>query len=169
MAARTLLLAALVGLSMPMAFAQEGVRVGHIDSKQALLMLPQRKVAEEKMQRKAAEIDQRIKAMYTEYQETTARLQPQYASMSPVEQAQAQRDIKELEERIEAAQERAENDLEALQRELMEPMIKQVEDAIREVAGTNGFTYIIDVSSGMLLYYDRGEDILPLVKAKLGL
>jgi hypothetical protein len=37
------------------------------------------------------------------------------------------------------------------------------------VADANNFTYIFDTSTGFVLYYDKGEDILPLVKTKLGI
>ena len=45
----------------------------------------------------------------------------------------------------------------------------EIDSSIKEVAEANGFTYILDVSMGTVLYYEAGEDVLPLVKAKLGL
>jgi outer membrane protein len=151
------------------ATAQEGLRIGHINSQQVLLLLPQRKTAEDKIRRKAEEIDGRIKAMMAEYESTMKKLQEEYAGMTPGEQARAQRDLKDLEGRIETAQERAEQDLQALQRELLEPMIRQVQDAVNEVAAAGGFAYILDISQQDVLYFDGGTDIMPQVKAKLGL
>lgn len=52
--------------------------------------------------------------------------------------------------------------------QLVQPLIDKAKKAIEEVAKENGFTYIIDTSSGALLY-SGGEDILPLVKKKLNL
>jgi outer membrane protein len=38
------------------------------------------------------------------------------------------------------------------------------------VARENGFTYIFDLSRGSVIYFsEQSEDILPLVKKKLGL
>lgn len=43
-------------------------------------------------------------------------------------------------------------------------------NAIKEVAKENGFTYIFDMSSGAILFAsETSEDILPLVKKKLGI
>ena len=43
-------------------------------------------------------------------------------------------------------------------------------NAIKEVGKENGFTYVFDLSAGGILYFaDNTEDILPLVKKKLGL
>jgi outer membrane protein len=48
-------------------------------------------------------------------------------------------------------------------------MIRQVQDAVNEVAAAGGFAYILDISQQDVLYFDGGTDIMPQVKAKLGL
>ncbi len=56
------------------------------------------------------------------------------------------------------------------QAEVMQPIIEKAQNAIKEVAKANGFTYVYDIASGVLLYFsDDSEDILPLVKQKLGI
>jgi len=79
------------------------------------------------------------------------------------------REIQELEQRIQAAQEKAQDDLAKQEEELLRPMVERSNLAIREVADTNGFTYIFDTSTGFVLYFDKGVDIMPLVKTKLGI
>ena len=48
-------------------------------------------------------------------------------------------------------------------------MIEKANQAINNVAKENGFTYVFDTASGSLLVFPDGDDILPLVKTKLGL
>ncbi|MBK9539809.1 MAG: OmpH family outer membrane protein [Flavobacteriales bacterium] len=48
-------------------------------------------------------------------------------------------------------------------------MVEKTNQAIKAVAEEGNFTYIFDISAGMVLYYDKGEDILPKVKAKLAI
>jgi outer membrane protein len=48
-------------------------------------------------------------------------------------------------------------------------MVEKTNAAIKEVADANNFIYIFDTSTGFVLYFEKGEDILPLVKAKLGI
>ena len=52
--------------------------------------------------------------------------------------------------------------------ELFQPIFDAAKEAIETVAKENGYTYIIDESVGVLLYAG-GDDILPLVKTKLGI
>ena len=79
------------------------------------------------------------------------------------------REIGELEQRIQDAQEKAQEDLAKQEEELLKPMVEKTNQAIKAVAEENNFTYIFDISAGMVLYYDKGEDILPKVKAKLAI
>lgn len=63
---------------------------------------------------------------------------------------------------------KAQEDLAKQEEELLAPMVKRTNDAIKAVADENNFTYILDTSTGFVLYYDKGIDIMPLVKTKLG-
>ena len=48
-------------------------------------------------------------------------------------------------------------------------MVERTDKAIKDVATANNFNYIFDSSTGMVLFYDKGEDILPLVKKALNI
>jgi outer membrane protein len=55
-----------------------------------------------------------------------------------------------------------------LEEELLTPMIDRAKKAIEDVGAENQFTYIFDSSTGVTLY-NGGEDIMELVKKKLGI
>jgi hypothetical protein len=48
-------------------------------------------------------------------------------------------------------------------------MVEKATAAINDVAAANNFTYIFDVSTGFVLYFDKGEDIMQMVKTKLAI
>lgn len=149
--------------------AQQTLKLGHIDRQRLLLTLPERKGAEEKMQAFAKTLDERLKAMGAEYQAKVADAQARAETMTMTEREVLVREINELEQRIQSAQEKAQEDLAKQEEELLKPMIERTNKAIKDVAEEMAFTYIFDVSTGMVLYFDKGEDIMPLVKAKLGI
>lgn len=151
----------------PSAMAQS--KLGHIDRQQLLLTLPERKDAELKMKTFAEELDKRLRAMGAEYEATVADARARAETMTNTEREMAMREIQDLEQRIQAAQEKAQDDLAKQEEELLRPMVERSNAAIREVADANGFTYIFDTSTGFVLYFDKGEDIMPLVKTKLGI
>ncbi len=149
--------------------AQTPVKLGHIDRQALMLMLPERKDAEKKMQDFATTLDTRLKAMGTEYENKVKDAQARAATMTQTEQQSVMRELQDMEERIGTAQENAKADLAKQEEELLAPMVKRTNDAIKAVADENAFTYVFDSSTGMVLYFDRGEDILPLVKTKLSI
>jgi outer membrane protein len=151
------------------ALLAQAPKLGHIDRQRLLLTLPERKGAEEKMQAFAKTLDERLKAMGAEYQAKMADAQAKAETMTQTEKEMVVREINELEQRIQAAQEKAQEDLAKQEEELLKPMIEKTAQAIKDVADEKGFTYIFDVSTGLILYFDKGEDIMPLVKAKLGI
>ena len=59
-------------------------------------------------------------------------------------------------------------ELGAMEARLLEPMIERAREAIQAVGAEEGFTYIFDTSSGATVY-EGGEDVISMVKAKLGL
>lgn len=161
--------AALAVCSLTQASAQQTLKLGHIDRQKLMLSLPERADAEKRMQDFAKTLDERLKAMGAEYEAKVAAAQARAEAMTQTEKEVAVREIQELEARIKAAQEKAQEDLAKQEEELLRPMVDKSNAAINEVASTNGFTYIFDTSTGFVLYFDKGEDILPLVKAKLGI
>ena len=144
-------------------------KLGHIDRQALMLALPERKTAETTMQDFAKKLDDKLKAMATEYQTKVTEVQSSFATMTQTQRDAAQREIGEMEERITKAQETAKEDLAKQEQELMAPMLDRTDKAIRDVAAENNFTYIFDTSTGMVLYWEKGEDIMPLVKKKLNI
>ena len=52
---------------------------------------------------------------------------------------------------------------------LYQPLLDKVNKAIGEVAKEQGYTYVVDVTSGSLLYADEKNDLQNAVRQKLGL
>jgi outer membrane protein len=151
------------------ASAQTAPKLGHIDRQELMLKHPARPAAEAKMKAFAEKLDNSLKAMGAEYQAKVADVQARFEAMTQTEKEAAQREVAEMEQRIQTAQENAKEDLAKQEQELLAPMMKDAEDAIKAVGNENGFTYIFDTSIGAVLFYDKGEDVMPLVKKKMNI
>ena len=73
----------------------------------------------------------------------------------------------ELYLKLQGYQQQAGEQLQQKQQELISPVQKKALDAIQTVAKENGYTYVIAKES--LYAYPAADDLLPLVKKKLGL
>jgi len=107
--------------------------------------------------------------MGAEYEAKVADAQARADKMTQTEKDMVVGEIQELEQRIQAAREKAQDDLAKQEEELLRPMVEKATAAINDVAAANNFTYIFDTSTGFVLYFDKGEDIMQMVKTKLAI
>ena len=156
-------------LAATTAWSQATLKIGHIDSQQLIELMPEKATVEGKLIAYQKSLEEQIGAMYLEYQNKVADYTNNVDGMSAIIKQTKEREIADLETRITEFQQNAETDFGAKQQELYDPLITKAKNAINTVAKENGFTYILDVSMGTVLYFDSGIDVLPLVKAKLGL
>jgi outer membrane protein len=89
--------------------------------------------------------------------------------MTPIKLEDKVKALKDLENRIKAYEQQAETYLQEKQEELLKPILDKAKKAIEEVAKENGYNYVFDSGYGLLLYSDESDDILSLVKKKLGI
>ena len=154
--------------SMPMTFAQNA-KLGHINTSQLVLLLPEMKAADSTLQKFSASLEAQLKVMYTEYQSKVSDFKASEATMAePVRQTKA-KEVEDLEQRIRQFQDDAETSVQKKEQELLAPISKKVEEAIKSVAKEKGYSYIFDMSRGPVIYAQDSDDIMPLVKTKLGL
>lgn len=151
------------------AWSQSNLKIGHIDSQALIELMPQKDSVEGALIAYQRSLEDQIRAMYMEYENKVTDYTTNADGMSDIIKQTKEREIADLETRIQEFQQSAEQDFAAKQQELYEPLVTKAKDAINEVARTNGFTYILDVSMGVVLFFENGEDVLPLVRAKLGL
>jgi len=165
---KTVLVIALM-IAATTAWSQSNLKIGYIDSQALIELMPEKTTVEAELINYQKSLEEQIGAMYLEYQNKVADYTNNVDGMSDIIKQTKEREIADLETRITEFQQSAELDFSNKQQELYDPLITKAKDAITEVAKANAFTYILDVSMGTVLYYESGEDVLPLVKAKLGL
>jgi len=157
-----------LSLSVFESFAQSKLKIGFIDSNELLVLMPERDSAKVKLEGHAKTLERQLISMSSEFENKYQEFITQQATMSELIKATKTKELQELQARIENFQQSAQQDLEMKEAELLNPIVSRAKKAIEDVAKENGFTYILDVASGALLFYE-GDDILPLVRKKLGI
>jgi len=159
----------LVVLVASFGYSQTTLKLGHIDSNEILSMMPETDSLSEELQNYAEYLDQQMNTMAMEYQSKITNYQDNVATMSDLIRQTKEKEITDLQARIQAFQQSADQDLSTKQAELFNPLIEKVKNAINEVGRENGYTYILDVGAGAVVFFEGGDDVLPLVKKKLGI
>lgn len=163
-----IILSAVLFIGLLGATAQSS-KVGHVNSNDLLELMPEREQAAKDVQAFAQQLEGQLKTMSVEYETKLKEYQSQQALMTdPVRQLKVQ-EITDLEGRIQQFQQTAQESLAKKENEILKPIIDKAKKAINDVAKEKGYDYILDTGLGMVLYADDSDDILPLVKKKLGL
>jgi outer membrane protein len=150
-------------------FAQGKVKLGHINSDSLLKVMPGRDSAIAKIQAEAEVYQKLLTTMNTEYESKATDYQTNYNTMSELIKQTKLAELQDLQTRIEKFQTSASDSLQSKQTLLLQPIIDTAKKAIEDVAKENGYTYIFDSALGMILFSTDTDDIMPLVKKKIGI
>ncbi|MEI6311354.1 MAG: OmpH family outer membrane protein [Bacteroidota bacterium] len=146
-------------------------KFGYVNSQELLLAMPETKKMDTLLSKRSDEYQLQIQKMYQEYQLKTDDYQKKVASgnMSPLIKEATEKELSSMENNIKDFQQKAEDELDKYQSQLIAPIQEKALNAIKTVAKTAGYTYIFDDSSGALLYKPDGDNITTLVKKQLGI
>lgn len=162
-----LLVFTLIGSS---AFSQKQYKFGHVDSNQLLSIMPERENAKVELEKYAKQLESTLAAMQAEFERKYQDYAEKADSLSQFIRQTKEAELGEMQQRIQTFQQSAQQDLGQKENELLQPIITKARNAIKEVAEEGGYIYVFDIGSGSILYFSAdSEDILPLVKAKLGI
>ncbi len=163
------LLLAVALLFSGVGFAQGTLKIGYIDSNKLMSEMPQSDSAQAQVKKFAQSMQSQLQSMGQEYKNKVQTYQNNVGTMSDLIRQTKEKEISDLQQRIQAFQASADQEIQNKQQELFQPIIKKVKDAIEAVGKEYHYTYILDVSQGTVLYYNNADDVMPLVKKKLGL
>lgn len=151
-------------------------KFAHINSAQLLEVMPDVKQADAKFQTFQKQKQSEIELMQTEYQKKLTTAQEKEKTLSEAnklvvgkELEAMGKELQDLGKRINDTGEKAKQEIAAKQDELYQPIFKKAGDAVSAVAKEKGYAYVFDVSQPGVVFFDGGDDIMPLVKAKLGI
>lgn len=146
-------------------FAQ---KLGHINTQEILLNMPERASAQATIESQAAEYESEMTRMQQELQAKFAEYQGKSETWPVAIRQQKERELQALDQGLQEFGMTVQNELTQLEQELLVPMIERVQNAINEVGSENGYAYIFDTSTGATVYIG-GQDVGSLVRAKLGM
>lgn len=155
-----------VGLSFALN-AQAQKKFGYVNSQELLEIMPEARKADSAWQKYAESIEDQLKAMATEIQGKYKEYEEKSKTWTDAVREQKEKDITNLQQSAQQFQQGAEDKISKKRADLFKPILDKAQNAIKSVGTEGGYDYILDGSA--LLYAKDGENILPLVKAKLGI
>lgn len=151
-------------------FAQTAAqKLAYIDSKALLFDMPEMKKADTALKVFAKQYQDQLESMEKEGQKKVQEYQAGEKTMSDAVKTVKMKELQDLQNRIQSFQQTADEKVGGKQQELYKPILDKANKAINDVAKEKGYSMVFDLSNGSLLYVSESDNILSLVKAKLGI
>jgi outer membrane protein len=149
--------------------AANAQKIAHINLDSLISIMPESKVAQQSVQDYAKQLETQVTAMQTELQTKYEEYQTKSKDMAEVVRASKEKELNDLNQRIQDFQTQAQTDYQKKSAELSKPVYEKAKKAIDQVAKENGYRYALDTSTGLVLYNEPADDIIGLVVKKLGI
>ncbi|WP_069657857.1 OmpH family outer membrane protein [Arcticibacter eurypsychrophilus] len=165
-----------VGLFLAGSTVNAQQKFAHINSAELLQLMPEVKVADATFQTFQKQKQTALELMNTEREKKIATYQEKNKTISEANKLTVGKEletmgaeIQDFTKRMEETQQKAQQELSAKQAELYQPIYLKAETAVKAVSKEKGYAYVFDVSQPGVVYFDGGDDIIALVKTKLGI
>ena len=145
-------------------------KFGHITSEELLQAMPEYDTAQQNVQNLRSEYDLEIERIQVEINKKIEEFNQTEVVMSNLIREAKASEIQEMQARLQNFAQTAQQDLQQQSMIMIQPVMDKARGAIDEVAKEQGLIYVFDLSQGNPVYTsEESVDMLPLVKAKLGL
>jgi len=167
---RFLAIAALVLITAYAGYSQT-IKFGHVNGNELVQALPEFDSARVKLEKTRQELENTLEIMTVQLNNMNDAYAKDSKNWTDLVRQTKEQEMIDLNKRIGDFRDKAQTDLQDQQVTLFKPIQEKVDKAIKEVGKENGFLYVFDVGSGVLLYFDetKSTNIMPLAKAKLGI
>ena len=162
-------IALLLLLIAPMSvFAQ---KFGHVKFAEILTVMPEYTKAQTDIQAQQKQYEDEMKRASDELTKKFTEYQQEQANLPKNIQERRQKELQELNEKGMLFQADAQQQLQKAYAEMMEPIYKKIDDAIKAVGQEGGYVYIFDLNRTDIPFVNESlsTDVTPAVKGKLGL
>ena len=151
--------------------AQTVQKIGYLNAQAILADMAEMKAADSQLEAFAKQLQAKDSVMVTAFQAKYQKLaaDQQAGTIAPIQLDQEKKKLETEQASIQEFEQKMQQDLAAKRKDYYSPVLDKVNKAITEVAKENGFTYVIDATTGSLLFADEKNDLQNLVRKKLGL
>ena len=165
---------AVIALFIGIAFSSQAQtqtpqKIGYVNFNELLQSMPGIDSVRIGLQTYQQTLTDQMDQMRVEFENKYLDYQSKAAGMSDIIKQNKEQELAQLQERIDAFQQQAQQDLQNKQAEMLQPLINEAKQAVSDVAKELGYTYVLNAIEDVLLFSEPTDDLMTPVKAKLGI
>ena len=163
---KKLFVIALAALATLTASAQT---LGKVNFNELVMLMPEMDAAREAIAASQKEAEETYSAMLEEYQSKMSQYQQKQATWTAAIRESKERELMEIQNRIQEFQQSISQELQQQQNQLTAPIQEKANKAVTDIAKVNGITILFDVSQA--IYFDESKvvDLTPDARKALNI
>ena len=152
---RIILIAAMAVMSV--AAGAQNLKWAYVDFNELILLMPEMDAARATMEENQQTNEEILVAMYDEYQSKYQQYQQKAESWTPAIRESKEKEIMDIQTRLEQTQQSLQQEMQQLQQNLQAPISEKAQNTVNELAKAKGVALVFEASS--LLYMDPAQGI----------
>jgi outer membrane protein len=157
-------------LISPSISSQDMLKIGHVNTNEIFMSLPESDSAQTLLQKETAELELMLEEMQVNLNNLVNAYEKEQATYSDIVKKTKETEIIDIQRRIQEFQQDANQRMQQRNLELIQPIYDKIYKAIEKIATEKGFTYILDISKGSVVFASKNsQNINPIVLHELGI
>lgn len=161
---KSILLVAILTLGFTSVKAQS--KIAHINTEALVALMPATKALQAKLEKLGKTYDNEMKTKEAELKAKFEKYNAEFGTQTEATNAERTKEVQMEAQKIEQFKAEAMRDLQKQEQDGLKPILEAAQKAIDEVAAEQGYDYVLNEA---MLIVKKGKDLLPDVKAKLGI
>ncbi|CAM3740793.1 OmpH family outer membrane protein [Aquirufa aurantiipilula] len=150
------------------------IKIGFINADYILSQMPEAKQVEEDLKNTQKQYETLYQGKVKDFQDKLAVFEKLPASTADIIKQDREKELQNLQTSIQEFQQNSQSSLQKKQAQLLQPLLKKIEENMHAVANENAYTYVFNYDAGMgtapiLLHYPADASISDLVLKKMGI
>ena len=143
------------------------IKIGYINTDELIAIMPEYQAAMKEMQDLQESLDKQGQELNDEAEQKRDQFLKDSATYTPTMKEIKREELIKLIQRVQNYSNEAQEKIKQIGQQKMTPIQQKAVETIRTVSKEKNYTYILD--NNAVLVGPPGDDILPIVKAKLGI
>jgi outer membrane protein len=145
-------------------FSQSQLKIGHVNFDEIMQALPERDSAQAVLEKETKELTTTYEELTVAYNQLYDDYQKGLSSYPAIVKKTKEDELVDKQKRLSEFEQNATVTIQNRNTELVKPIIEKINKAINKVATENGFTYILDISKGSVVFVSKeSQNITQLV------
>lgn len=164
---KKILLVAALAIMSAAAFGQQ--KFAHVNFTELVQLMPESDQARATLEASSKEANETYQAMADEWNTKYQQYQQKAASWTPAIRETKEKELTDMQQRIQEFNQTVQAELQQQQQQLMAPIYQKAQEAVNKLAKEGGYIYVIDQTSALYIDPAQSTDLTPAARKALSI